>query len=610
MECHPHDSICGCSIDAVHEEMRSRFAQAEQLAEEVTRQSLAAIGDSIETRELALHGASAGIVTFNPLNGPRTGVAVARTTLGAGLSAFEVVDVQGQAVPYRLGRIQERPLADMELDAGGLRGMLAMVQDGHVMGLVIEQVAVVSRGERVEVDVVLAESGEPGLESLHAAMAQVETILAAAGDTTFRLQARLPAEAEIELLAKNVPAHGWTTYGLRPVAQQTPMETSDEVGRIENEFLIVEADRGGTLAVTDRRSGARYAGLMQFSDQGDRGDSYTFCPIDGDTPVLTPATPPVISRRIGKLGARLELASIYRVPARLTVDRRTRSSVMIDVPIGAIITLIPGLPQVELELRVDNRAEDHRLQVFFPLGLSAEEGLYDGAFEIVRRPTRQPESDSAWVEQPVAEAPMRGFVAAQAGGRGLAIAARGLREASVSTEGVVAITLLRSFGWLSRDDLSTRKGAAGPKLETPAGQEPGPHVFHLSLLPFQDDLMPAANLAYDYQAPMRGIGTGVHAGSLPTSASLLTWEPGCFALTAVKPSAIGESVIVRGVNLGDDEVVVRLECLLPIRTATRLRLDEAELGEVVVDNRRRVSLPLGPHQLLTLRLELASSDFR
>lgn len=39
MECHPHDSICGCSIDAVHEEMRSRFDRADQLAEEVTRQS-------------------------------------------------------------------------------------------------------------------------------------------------------------------------------------------------------------------------------------------------------------------------------------------------------------------------------------------------------------------------------------------------------------------------------------------------------------------------------------------------------------------------------------------------------------------------------------------
>ena len=29
---HPHDSICGCSIDAVHDENMTRFARAEQVA--------------------------------------------------------------------------------------------------------------------------------------------------------------------------------------------------------------------------------------------------------------------------------------------------------------------------------------------------------------------------------------------------------------------------------------------------------------------------------------------------------------------------------------------------------------------------------------------------
>ena len=32
---HPHDSICGCSIDAVHEENMTRFARAEQVARAV-----------------------------------------------------------------------------------------------------------------------------------------------------------------------------------------------------------------------------------------------------------------------------------------------------------------------------------------------------------------------------------------------------------------------------------------------------------------------------------------------------------------------------------------------------------------------------------------------
>jgi mannosylglycerate hydrolase len=50
MKCHPHDSICGCSIDAVHEEMRPRFDQVEQIGEEITLQSLQAIASAIDTQ--------------------------------------------------------------------------------------------------------------------------------------------------------------------------------------------------------------------------------------------------------------------------------------------------------------------------------------------------------------------------------------------------------------------------------------------------------------------------------------------------------------------------------------------------------------------------------
>src|SRR4029078_191419 len=42
---HPHDSICGCSIDAVHEENMTRFARARQVGEAVARTPLDASAD-------------------------------------------------------------------------------------------------------------------------------------------------------------------------------------------------------------------------------------------------------------------------------------------------------------------------------------------------------------------------------------------------------------------------------------------------------------------------------------------------------------------------------------------------------------------------------------
>lgn len=66
MKNHPHDSICGSSVDQVHREMMPRFDEASQIGETLARQSLGFIADKIDTR---LEGASEGaqaVVVFNP----------------------------------------------------------------------------------------------------------------------------------------------------------------------------------------------------------------------------------------------------------------------------------------------------------------------------------------------------------------------------------------------------------------------------------------------------------------------------------------------------------------------------------------------------------------
>ena len=44
---HPHDSICGCSIDAVHEENMTRFARARQVGDAVVETALDTIADTV-----------------------------------------------------------------------------------------------------------------------------------------------------------------------------------------------------------------------------------------------------------------------------------------------------------------------------------------------------------------------------------------------------------------------------------------------------------------------------------------------------------------------------------------------------------------------------------
>ncbi len=603
LQCHPHDSICGCSIDAVHEEMRTRFDQAQQIAEEITRQSLVSLAGTIDTSSKAAEEARGALVVFNPEAGPRTDLAQATIELAAGLDPFEIVDEDGRPIPYRTRKRTYRPLADMELDAKGMRGMVAMVQGGKVLGLAIQGMALVQRPDHVLVDVALSEGGEPNPSAYQTAWEEVDRLIEAGRAERFRLQAHLATEVEVDLLARGIPSHGYRTLYLRP-AEAPPTEPQTDGGRvIENERLRAEVAEDGTITVSDRVAMTTFTGLLRLRDEADRGDSYNFCPVEGDLPVKAPAQAPRVIRTIDNLKQVIETELVYRLPARLNPDRKSRSDQIVSLPVRTRLILRPGVPRLDIEIELENASEDHRLQALFPLPFAAEEASFDGHYEIVRRPTRLPLGTEDWVEQPRPEVPMRCFVFATDGRKGLLVANRGLREASVSPEGVIAVTLLRCFGWLSRDDLANRKGAAGPVVTTPVGQDPGAHRYHLSLIPLAADPAEAIQQAYAFQSTMRAAGAGLHEGNLPPTSSLLAWSPPEFHLTAVKASEDGKALIVRGVNRSGDPLEVRLTSWLPISAASLARLDEVSIEPLKVGGAHHVGFHARPHEIVTLRVE-------
>ncbi len=188
---------------------------------------------------------------------------------------------------------------------------------------------------------------------------------------------------------------------------------------------------------------------------------------------------------------------------------------------------------------------------------------------------------------------MRDFVSSHRSD-GLMIAARGLREARVTPEGEIVVTLLRCFGWLSRDDMATRKGGAGPQVETPGGQELGRHRFELSLIPFSGDLTSALPLAETFQAGLRAAITPVHAGRLPSSVSLLQIEPAGLRLSAVKSAEDTRGVIVRVFNPWEAPTLASIRSHLPLQHAALLRLDESPVREPRHQRRCVRASPLRP----------------
>jgi alpha-mannosidase len=600
--CHPHDSICGCSIDQVHEEMRTRFDQVEQIGEEIVRQSLAAFTSVVDTSSFASQSARSTLVVFNPDAFERSDIARVDLELAAGLDPFELIDEEGRIIPYRILDRRTRSLADMAFDAEGLQAILAMVQDGEIMNLAIQDFAIVSQPEQILIDIVLAENAEPNHAVAERGLKEVQTLLEDGQYTAFRILARFASELTIEFSAPHVPAHGYRTFGLR-AASRGPKTTQTDDGRsIENETIRVEAGSDGTLTLVDLQSQTEYPDLLRFRDEADRGDSYTFCPLPDDTPIETVHAAPHVERRIEECSQTLELRLRFNIPASLTPDRRERSTEMVEMPIRVHAMLHRGVPRLDLKIYLENTACDHRLQAIFPLPFEVPEAAFDGHYHIVFRPTKAVQGEPDWAEQPTQENPMRAFIAAGQHSRGLMIAARGLREGRVDEKNEIALTLLRCFGWLSRDDLSTRKGGAGPQIPVPGGQQLGKHAFHMSVIPYQADLLVARQQAEAFQSPLRAEGSTLHTGELPCKASLLSIHPDTIALTAVKTAEDERGLIVRCVNLNREVEETELQSLLPLSAAYSARIDETTLDEIDIDGNHSIHLQLRPNEIVTLRL--------
>jgi mannosylglycerate hydrolase len=599
---HPHDSICGCSIDQVHEEMRPRFDQSEQIADMVASEALAHLAERVDTR--ALGGDGVPIVVFNPSAHARTDLTICELEVPSG--PIEVVDEAGEAVPCHVAETWTRELLAQELHKDVVTSMIDLARPGRLEGYSITGVAFHHEaGTSVEdVLVTVSDQAEPDLPAVTEG---IEHILASARRddvTSFRVVVHEVQRARVELLAADVPPLGARTYSLR--ARRTMPDAASrsqaggirtEASAIENELFRVEADgASGTFTLLDKKTGVRFPGLNQFVDGGDVGDLYNFCPPVEDTLVSRPHQPAHVEVVAdGAMRATLRLTMRYALPRRCVRSRHARHSETVECAITTEVSLAPGVRRVSVRTTVHNAARDHRLRVLFPVPFQAEWSHAEGAFTVVQRPARQREPAageapwSEWAEAPVDTHPQKRFVDVSDGTTGLAVLNRGLPEYEVVPGsdrggGMVALTLLRAVEWLSRGDLATRRGHAGPALLTPGGQCLGDHAFEYALVPhagrWDDAGMAVTHLAEDFEAGLRAVATGTHEGVLPAVWAGVSLEPAELALSALKRAEREDALVLRAYNPTARPINASVRLQRPIRAVRLVNLNEDDVPAV------------------------------
>lgn len=401
-----------------------------------------------------------------------------------------------------------------------------------------------------------------------------------------RMLAELP-ELDVEVVARDVPAFGWVRVHLEP-GPASP-ETVDDGREIASDAARVVAEADGTLTL--EIDGRRFTGLAGIEDRGDRGDTYDFEPVDaGGT--AAPVDVSVVRKRHPSGIERLVVTRRFSVPEGLTEARDARVETTVPLTIMTEARVAPGVARVDLDVRVESTARDHRLRLCFPTNAPVEHFTAATTFDVARRTTARVEAEG-WVHPPPDTFCHHGWVHAN----DLTVSAPGLPEAEVTVDGTIAITLLRAVGWLSRADLPSRPIPAGPALPTPNAQEPDGVRARLSLRAGPPDPQVLAGDELGLRAVPAGDAPRVEPG-----AALVALAPDDVVLSALKPAADGRGIVVRLLNPTDEPLGAEVRVAVPVDTATSVRLDEEPDGLPVTLADGLLRLAVGAHALRSVRL--------
>ncbi|WP_182200302.1 alpha-mannosidase [Paraliobacillus salinarum] len=557
MQNHPHDSICGCSVDEVHRNMVTRFEDSKHVTESIIDESLTAITEQINTYAFSEWGKNAlPFVVYNTTGYERTG------------TVSMTLDVKRE---YFADGVNKEALKSFELgtkelvDADGTRYPFNMEDLGIHFGYDLPK-------------------------------------------DRFR-QPYMSRRIKLTFEAKQIAALGYKSFALVPADENTTPINKDTLvinnSEMENEKLYVRIAKNGSLTVVDKATGKAFENLCIYEDTGDIGNEYMYKQPDNEKPRTTENLEAEIELiENTAFRATFKIVHHWEIPKSATglleqeqkelvqfnVRKAQRTKETIPFVIRTHVSLDKNGETIEVTTSFNNQAKDHRLRVLFPTDIQTDSHQADSIFEVAMRPNHPSEE---WTN-PDQSQHQQDFVNVSNANEGLTIANYGLNEYELlpNDKNTIALTLLRSVGEM---------GDWG-YFPTPEAQCLGDHTVSFAIIPHSGEETKTESFrkAYQYQIPWSTQQTNLHIGDLPSQGAFIEWDGSNIAFSSIKVSETSEDILMRWFNMADNQEELTIHTPWPYHTLYKSNVIE-EQGETVTNGDNKDScLPISGHEILTI----------
>lgn len=432
-----HDSICGCSADEVHDEMRTRYVLLNQRFDAMMERACAS-GGMIALAASNPHG-------LDPF---------------ADDTAFTLFNPQ----PHR-------------------------IEGWH-------EAEIFLTGELNAAIVITGRAGT-ALEHMVLDVSPHKTLRSPLDDFPDMLVGHLYTVA----IRAALPGMGALACRVSPIAGADPIAVT--ASAIENDAIRLTVD-AGRLTWTDKQSGELRRDPLTLLSELDAGDSYNFSPPPQQTRTLVQHFTNAVIRCLPGL-QEMTLDVAMTLPAALDAQRQGASNDKVTCHGKLRLRLWQGRASMDCQLDWDNKARDQRTRLLMPVPANLKATWSDSAFSWQERPVVHAAYPAAPSRREMAVCVNPSYSAIGAGT--LAFAHRAMQEYEVllhEGQQYLAVTLVRSVGWLSRRDLVTRGVGAGPDIPTPGAQCLGPERFDFVIGSMAEgDARQALALARQLRHPVR-----------------------------------------------------------------------------------------------------------